>query len=140
MNARTTLIAIVGAATMFGGCACAPSDLAGLPINADEPIAATVAPTTTDASVEPKIEPTYWLYGRDDTEPCESITGTGTIPCRDVVHVCVTYDDGYRESKWFPSIYAPCGPDAPTWRTVCLDRPQAEWAWYGYTDEKCAGT
>lgn len=127
MNARHTLIALVGAATLFGGCACAPSDLAGIPVN-DGAVAVVHEPDSLAQRTH--------LYALDDTADCWSAHDGSTIPCRDVLAIC-TDIDGTLQQFWGGMQYE-CGPWSPTWRTVCTERPETEWSWYGYTREECA--
>lgn len=138
-----TLLAAITTALLFAGCAYKDADLLGVPTDAavEQPAAepaTTVAEPTDPTTGRTLLTPGYWLYDPADSEPCSSLTGSGEIPCGHVVHVCTAYADGELGSRWFPTLYAPCGPDAPTWRTVCRERPANEWAWYGYDPELCA--
>lgn len=135
MNARHTLIALVGAATLFGGCACAPSDLAGIPSD-DGAVAVVHEPATTVDESLPLIRDHLYPDGSDAV--CSSHSPGGIdLPCRDVVAVCVVDAFGQLAPKW-PGLLYDCDATSPTWRTVCTTRPEVEWSFYGYTPEECA--
>lgn len=134
MNARHTLIALVSAATMFGGCACAPSDLAGIPAD-DGAVAVVHEPETTVDESLPAVRDHVYPESLDGM--CSSSHGGVDIPCRNILAVCVLDELGHLDPKW-PGLLYDCGATSPTWRTVCTTQPEAEWSFYGYTREECA--
>ena len=131
-----TLIGVLAAATLIGGCGCAELNYVRTNDEAGAPVEATT--TTVAAPADIRI-PGGWWFNRD-ADPalmCNSpVSGGLTIPCRDVMLVC-----GYTEvSGWtnviMPTVFS-CTDQSPTAIDVCITRPEAEWAWYGYTREEC---
>ncbi len=130
------LVTLLAAGTLISGCACTEMDLIGLPVENDQP--AFVDSTTTTSVTDGRIPGGWFLYP-DDVDPtamCGGASGA-LLPCRDVLAVCVEATDGRLEPKWLGEAIR-CTDESPTWRDVCRTRPDAEWAFYGYTREECA--
>lgn len=127
------LIATLAVSTLMGGCACSEADLIGVTAQLNEPTVTVATPTTVDDRI-----PGGWrLYPGDDPAAMCSNFGDIDLPCRDILAVCVASADGTMEPKWLGEVYR-CTSESPTWRDVCRTRPEAEWAFYGYTREECA--
>ena len=116
---------LAAAATIGTGC----SQLR----QAEQMIAVEGAPPTT---IDTRIPGEWFMYPSDSEGMCNGMTGA-ELPCKDVLNVCVTGPDGYRSTKWMPQVFR-CTDASPSWRDVCRTRPEAEWAFYGYTREECA--
>ena len=94
---------------------------------------------STAPTEDPRI-PGGWLSfpDADDSTMCNGLNPGFSLPCRDVLNVCVDDGDGTRSTKFMPEIYR-CTDASPTWRDVCTTRPPVEWTFYGYTTEECEG-
>lgn len=121
---------VLAATTVLIGTATGCGELAEVDRLLDET-------ATVETVVDDRVAGGWYLYESDIEGTCNGLAGIA-IPCRDVLAVCVPSTGGeHMEPKWFLTYYR-CTDESPTWRDVCLTRPQVEWAFYGYTDEECA--
>lgn len=131
-----TLLAALAASTLIGGCACTEADLVGLPVERDQPIAASAAATTVEVPRDVRM-PGGWWVSPTSTGMCTSPVAAGAeIPCRSMMNICT--EGANPTNRLMPTVFY-CTDESPTWRDVCATRPPEEWEFYAVSREDCAG-
>lgn len=132
-----TLITLLAASTLVGGCACAEADIAGLPTG--EGATARVASgddAATEQSVTDHRIPGGWWVDPKAEGVCTSPLAMGVaIACSLMLNVCT--DEADATNRILPQVYS-CTDESPTWRDVCATRPPAEWPFYAIEPEDCS--
>lgn len=133
-----TLITLLAASTLVGGCSCAEADLYGLPVERDVPAVVDTAPAVP-APADTRIPGGWFEYeGIDPAARCTSPLAHGvSIPCSDVLNVCAWNVDSGWTNVMLPTVFS-CTDASPTLADVCRTRPVGDWPYYGLDDERCA--
>ncbi len=133
-----TLLALLAASTLIGGCGCAEVNY----LRVDD--GASAAPDevngTTVVPVDVRVNPGLWMYpgtGASVTEMCGTQFG-GNIRCGDLLNLCSPPNSPTDQwtSVFMPATFG-CEDGAIAW-DVCHLRPEVEWSAYGLTPDECA--
>lgn len=130
-----TLLALLAAATLVGGCGCAETNYLRVDDGGSDPAA-------TEAVVEDtRINPGLYVFphadGAEADEQCSTVYG-GSVRCGDLLNLCIPPRDASQmwTAAFMPSLFG-CEGGAIAW-DVCHLRPDIEWPVYGLTVDECA--
>jgi hypothetical protein len=134
------LVTLLAAGTLIGGCACTEMDLIGLPVENDGGVASEITIAVSPAAGERPVAGLRLYPGEVSDSMCRNFGDSSgaflSIPCRDVINVCVAGADGSLSTKWMPAAFR-CDGTSPSYETVCAVAPAEQWAFYGLNPDDC---